>query len=40
MLPRYADAFREGWLQPNAHVEIRRDSGATLSLEAGPASAR
>ena len=33
MLPRYADAFREGWLQPNAHAEIRRDSGATLSLD-------
>src|SRR4051794_1154579 len=33
MLPRYADAFREGWLQPNAHAEIRLDSGATLSLD-------
>jgi uncharacterized oxidoreductase len=33
MLPRYAEAFREGWLQPNAHVEIRRDSGAMLSLD-------
>ena len=33
MLPRYADAFREGWLQPNAHVEIRLDNGATLSLD-------
>ena len=33
MLPRYAEAFREGWLQPNAHVDIRRDSGAVLSLD-------
>src|SRR5829696_7728145 len=33
MLPRYGEAFREGWLQPNAHVEIRRDSGAVLSLD-------
>src|SRR3954465_8141185 len=33
MLPRYAEAFHEGWLQPNAHVEIRRDSGAMLSLD-------
>src|SRR5215211_8410984 len=33
MLPRYAEAFREGWLQPNAHVDIRRDSGAMLSLD-------
>src|SRR3954452_17779316 len=33
MLPRYADAFGEGWLQPNAHAEIRGDSGATLSLD-------
>lgn len=33
MLPRYVDAFREGWLQPNAHVEVRLDGGATLSLD-------
>src|SRR3954454_11709474 len=32
-LPRCAEAFREGWLQPNAHVEVRLDSGAMLSLD-------
>lgn len=35
MLPRYADAYREGGLRPNAHVQMRLDSGAMLSLDGG-----
>jgi uncharacterized oxidoreductase len=33
MLPRYADAFKEGSLQPNAHVQTRIDGGTLLSLD-------
>jgi uncharacterized oxidoreductase len=33
MLPRYAEAFLEGGLRPNAHVEIRLDHGAVLTLD-------
>lgn len=33
MLPRYADAFLEGGLQPNAHVEVVSDAGALLRLD-------
>jgi uncharacterized oxidoreductase len=33
MLPRYVDAYLEGGLQPNAHVQTRLDSGAMLSLD-------
>ena len=33
MLPRYAEAFREGGLIPNAHIATRMDSGAMLSLD-------
>src|SRR5688572_26441746 len=33
MLPRYADAYFEGGLRPNAHVEVRLDGGAMLSLD-------
>lgn len=33
MLPRYADAFLEGGLQPNAHVEVLQDSGTLLRLD-------
>lgn len=32
MLPRYADAFLEGGLKPNAHVGTELDSGAMLRL--------
>ncbi len=32
MLPRYADAFLEGNLQPNAHVRVEIDAGALLRL--------
>ena len=31
MLPRYANAYLEGGLQPNAHVLTRIDSGALLA---------
>jgi uncharacterized oxidoreductase len=33
MLPRYASAFLEGGLRPNAHVAIRLDSGTLLALD-------
>lgn len=33
MLPRYVSAFLEGGLCPNAHVAIKRDSGAQLALD-------
>ncbi|WP_395699989.1 malate/lactate/ureidoglycolate dehydrogenase [Aquabacterium sp.] len=33
MLPRYADAFREGGLKPNAHVSTVMDGGALLRLD-------
>ncbi|MDP1646977.1 MAG: malate/lactate/ureidoglycolate dehydrogenase [Rubrivivax sp.] len=33
MLPRYADAFLEGGLQPNAHVQAVIDTGALLRLD-------
>ena len=33
MLPRYANAFLEGGLRPNAHVLTRLDSGSLLALD-------
>lgn len=33
MLPRYADAFLEGGLKPNAHVRIVLDNGSLLRLD-------
>ncbi|MBL8328261.1 MAG: malate/lactate/ureidoglycolate dehydrogenase [Rubrivivax sp.] len=33
MLPRYADAFLEGNLKPNAHVQVLLDAGALLRLD-------
>ena len=33
MLPRYADAYLEGGLKPNAHVSTVLDSGALLRLD-------
>jgi uncharacterized oxidoreductase len=33
MLPRYADAFLEGGLRPNAHVRTVLDAGALLRLD-------
>jgi hydroxycarboxylate dehydrogenase B len=33
MLPRYADAFLEGGLKPNASVQITSDTGALLRLD-------
>lgn len=33
MLPRYVEAYREGSLQPNRHVQIRLDSGTLLSVD-------
>ena len=33
MLPRYAEALREGGLRPNAHAEARIDSGTLLGLD-------
>ena len=33
MLPRYADAFKEGNLTPNAHVAVTADLGAMLRLD-------
>ena len=33
MLPRYADAFLEGGLTPNAHVSTVLDAGAMLRLD-------
>lgn len=35
MLPRYAEAFLEGGLQPNAHVRVLHDGGALLRLDGG-----
>ncbi len=35
MLPRYADAYREGGLRPNAHVTTVLDAGALLRLDGG-----
>ena len=33
MLPRYANAFLEGGLVPNRHVQTRLDSGTLLALD-------
>jgi hydroxycarboxylate dehydrogenase B len=33
MLPRYAEAFKEGGLKPNAHVRTLLDAGAMLRLD-------
>lgn len=33
MLPRYAEAFKQGGLQPNAHVSVLQDGGALLRLD-------
>jgi len=33
MLPRYAEAFLEGGLKPNAHVQVRLDTGTMLGLD-------
>jgi len=33
MLPRYADAYLEGGLKPNAHVKVAVDGGAMLRLD-------
>jgi hydroxycarboxylate dehydrogenase B len=33
MLPRYANAFLEGGLRPNAHVHTRLDNGTLLALD-------
>lgn len=33
MLPRYANAFLEGGLKPNASVEVKLDSGTLLALD-------
>ena len=33
MLPRYAEAFAEGGLKPNAHVRTVLDAGAMLRLD-------
>jgi len=33
MLPRYADAYREGGLKPNAHARVVLDAGALLRLD-------
>lgn len=33
MLPRYAEAYLEGWLKPNTHVRTHIDHGALLSLD-------
>ena len=35
MLPRYAEAFSEGGLTPNAHVRTVLDAGALLRLDGG-----
>ena len=35
MLPRYVDAFREGGLHPNTHVQLVLDCGALLRLDGG-----
>ena len=33
MVPRYVDAVLEGGLAVNAHVAVRQDSGALLTLD-------
>jgi uncharacterized oxidoreductase len=33
MLPRYAAAYVEGGLKPNAHVQVKLDSGTLLALD-------
>ena len=33
MLPRYANAYLEGGLKPNAHVQTRLDTGTLLALD-------
>jgi uncharacterized oxidoreductase len=33
MLPRYASAYLEGGLKPNAHVQVRLDTGTLLALD-------
>lgn len=33
MLPRYAEAYCEGGLKPNAHVQVRIDNGALIALD-------
>ena len=33
MLPRYAAAYLEGGLKPNAHVQVRLDAGTLLALD-------
>jgi uncharacterized oxidoreductase len=35
MLPRYANAFLEGGLRPNAHVDVKLDNGTLLALDGG-----
>jgi hydroxycarboxylate dehydrogenase B len=35
MLPRYVESFREGGLQPNAHVRCERDAGTLMRLDGG-----
>lgn len=35
MLPRYAEAFRQGGLVPNTHVRTELDAGALLRLDGG-----
>jgi uncharacterized oxidoreductase len=35
MLPRYAEAYLQGGLQPNTHVSTLQDSGALLRLDGG-----
>jgi uncharacterized oxidoreductase len=35
MLPRYADAYKEGGLQPNAHVRTVLDASTLLRLDGG-----
>jgi uncharacterized oxidoreductase len=35
MLPRYAEAYLQGGLQPNTHVRTLQDSGALLRLDGG-----
>ena len=38
MVPRYVDAVLEGGLAVNAHVAVRQDSGALLTLDGQPAA--
>jgi uncharacterized oxidoreductase len=35
MLPRYANAYLEGGLVPNAHVDVKLDGGSLLALDGG-----